>query len=152
MSAFKFKLGEPREVILAFDKPKEGTNNYGNWYLYGIKNGDVSSEEDAFFATQTLHSMIQTVGAGVGDKIKIEKCQEGGVDFFKVNDLSLNDMNSGGSAKKIAAASPHPLKDEVKSDNSYDTLLQKHNDLKEKYEELKSDYALLKDGSDDIPF
>ena len=87
MTAFKFKLGEPREVILAFDKPKEGTNNYGNWYLYGIKNGDVSSEEDAFFATQTLHTMIQTVGAGVGDKIKIEKCQEGGVDFFKVNDL-----------------------------------------------------------------
>ena len=144
MSAFKFKLGEPREVILAFDKPKEGTNNYGNWYLYGIKNSDVSSEEDAFFATQTLHTMIQTVGAGVGDKIKIEKCQEGGVDFFKVNDLSLNDMNSGGSAKKIAEASPHPLKDEAQADMSYDELLGKYKELKARYKELEN--------ANDIPF
>lgn len=144
MSAFKFKLGEPREVILAFDKPKEGTNNYGNWYLYGIKNGDVSSDEDAFFATQTLHTMIQTVGAGVGDKIKIEKCQEGGVDFFKVNDLSLNDMNSGGSAKKIAEASPHPLKDEAQAHMSYDELLGKYKELKARYKELEN--------ANDIPF
>lgn len=144
MSAFKFKLGEPREVILAFDKPKEGTNNYGNWYLYGIKNGDLASEEDAFFATQTLHTMIQTVGAGVGDKVKIEKCQEGGVDFFKVNDLSLNDMNSGGSAKKIVEASPHPLKDEAKADMSYDELLGKYKELKARYKELEN--------ANDIPF
>lgn len=144
MSAFKFKLGEPREVILSFDKPKEGTNSYGNWYLYGIKNNDVSSEEDAFFATQTLHTMIQTVGAGEGDKIKIEKCQEGGVDFFKVNDLSLNDMNSGGSAKKISEANPHPLKAEAEGNMSYDELLGKYKELKAKYKELEN--------ANDIPF
>ena len=45
MSAFKFKVGEPKEVILAFDKPKEGTNTYGNWYLYGVKT-DINSDEE----------------------------------------------------------------------------------------------------------
>jgi hypothetical protein len=144
MSAFKFEVGKPREVILGFDKPKEGTNSYGNWYLYGIKNGDLSSDEDAFFATQTLHTMIQTVGAGEGDKIKIEKCQEGGVDFFKVNDLTMNDMNSGGSAQKLAESSPHPLKSEIQNNISYDDLLEKYKDLKSRYEELKN--------ANDIPF
>lgn len=144
MSAFKFEVGKPREVILGFDKPKQGTNSYGNWYLYGIKNGDLSSDEDAFFATQTLHTMIQTVGAGEGDKIKIEKCQEGGVDFFKVNDLTMNDMNSGGSAQKIAASSPHPLQSEIQNNISYDDLLEKYKDLKSRYEELKN--------ANDIPF
>tara|TARA_R100000388_G_C7244638_1_gene164039 strand:+ start:1377 stop:1811 length:435 start_codon:yes stop_codon:yes gene_type:complete len=144
MSAFKFEVGKPREVILGFDKPKQGTNSYGNWYLYGIKNGDLSSDEDAFFATPTLHTMIQTVGAGEGDKIKIEKCQEGGVDFFKVNDLTMNDMNSGGSAQKIAESSPHPLQSEIQNNISYDDLLEKYKDLKSRYEELKN--------ANDIPF
>tara|TARA_R100000773_G_scaffold2919_2_gene3632 strand:+ start:415 stop:846 length:432 start_codon:yes stop_codon:yes gene_type:complete len=143
MSAFKFKVGEPKEVILAFDKPKEGTNTYGNWYLYGVKT-DINSDEDAFFATQTLHAMIQTVGAGQGDRIKIEKCQEGGVDFFKVNDLTMNDMNSGGSSAKLSKASPHPLKSEIKSDMSYDELLEKYKNLKAKYKELEN--------ANDIPF
>ena len=107
MSAIKFKVGEPKKVTLSFDSPKSGTNNYGAWYLYGIKS-DINSEEDGFFATETLHTMIQTLGAKEGSEIKIEKCQDGDVTFFKVNDLSMNDMNSGGAFEKIAEAKPTP--------------------------------------------
>ena len=115
MSAMKFQIGEPKKLTLAFDEPKTGTNSYGMWYMYGFKNGDLSSEEDCFFATASLHTMIQTLGAGEGDEITIEKCQDGEITFFKVNGLTLNEMNSGGSAEKIAEASPTSEVDKLKA-------------------------------------
>ena len=115
MSAMKFQIGEPKKLTLAFDEPKTGTNSYGMWYMYGFKNGDLSSEEDCFFATASLHTMIQTLGAGEGDEITIEKCQDGEITFFKVNGLTLNEMNSGGSAEKIAEASPTSQVDKLKA-------------------------------------
>ena len=115
MSAMKFQIGEPKKLTLAFDEPKTGTNSYGMWYMYGFKNGDLSSEEDCFFATESLHAMIKTLGAGEGDEITIEKCQDGEIAFFKVNGLTLDEMNSGGSAEKIAEASPTSEVDKLKA-------------------------------------
>ena len=135
MSAIKFKVGEPQAVTLAFDQPKTGTNQYGAWYLYGIKNGNLDSDEDGFFATASLHAMIKTLGAGEGDEIVIEKCLEGDRFFFKVNGLTMQDMNSGGSAEKIEQAKPKM---------SYDELLDAYNHLKSAYEQLKSE--------DEIPY
>ena len=142
MSAFKFNVGEPRAITLAFDKPKTGTNDYGNWYLYGTK--EAPNGDDGFFATPTLHAMIQTIGAGEGDEILIEKCQDGDKFFYKVNGLSMNDMNSGGSAEKIAKAKPHPLKPEADGKMSYDELLDAYNHLKQAYEDLSK--------NNEIPF
>ena len=139
MSAFKFKVGEPREITLAFDQPKTGSNDYGNWYLYGIKNSDLSSDEDGFFATPTLHAMIQTLGAKEGDSITVEKCTDGDKNFFKVNGLTMNDMNSGGSAEKIEQAKPHPLKAEAEGKMSYDELLDAYNHLKDAYDQLSKE-------------
>ena len=115
MSAMKFKVGEPKKITLAFDEPKIGTNDYGRWYMYGFKNGDLSSDKDCFFATESLHTMIKTLGAGEGDDITIEKCQEGEIAFFKVNGLSLDEMNKGGSAQKIVEASPVSEVDKLKA-------------------------------------
>ena len=115
MSAMKFQIGEPKKLTLAFDDPKTGTNSYGMWYMYGFKNGDLSSQEDCFFATASLHAMIKTLGAGEGDEITIEKCQDGEIAFFKVNGLTLDEMNSGGSAEKIAEASPTSEVDKLKA-------------------------------------
>ena len=139
MSAMKFQIGEPKKLTLAFDEPKTGTNSYGMWYMYGFKNGDLSSEEDCFFATASLHTMIQTLGAGEGDEITIEKCQDGEITFFKVNGLTLNEMNSGGSAEKIAEASP----------------LSETDKLKARIKELELELASYKDSrvtDADIPF
>jgi len=131
----KFKVGEPQTVTLAFDQPKTGNNQYGTWYLYGIKNGNLGSDEDGFFATASLHAMIKTLGAGEGDEILIEKCQEDDRFWFKVNGLTMQDMNSGGSAEKIEKAKPKM---------SYDELLDAYNHLKSAYEQLKSE--------DEIPY
>ena len=115
MSAMKFVVGEPKKLTLAFDEPKTGTNSYGAWYMYGFKNGDLSSDKDCFFATPSLHTMIKTLGAGEGDEITIEKCQEGEIAFFKVNGLTLDEMNKGGSVEKIAEASPVSETDKLKA-------------------------------------
>ena len=131
----KFKVGEPKDIVLGFDEPKFGEGQYGKWILYGIKNGDLGSDEDGFFATATLHAMIRMIGAGEGDKITIEKCEENDKSFFKVNGLTMNDMNSGGSAEKIETAKPKM---------SYDELLDKYNHLKDAYDQLKAD--------DEIPY
>ena len=137
MSSFKFKVGEPRNVTLAFDSPKQGKNDYGVWYLYGIKT-DINDDEDSFFATATLHSMIQTLGAKEGDDITVEKCDDGDMPYFKVNGLSINDMNSGGSMEKIEAAKPNPLK--VSLEGDLDISIEK---LAADFEKLKSEFAKL---------
>ena len=139
MSAMKFVVGEPKKLTLAFDEPRTGTNSYGAWYMYGFKNGDLSSDKDCFFATQSLHAMIKTLGAGEGDEITIEKCQEGEIAFFKVNGLTLDEMNKGGSAEKIAEASP----------------LSETDKLKARIKELELELASYKDSrvtDADIPF
>ena len=142
MSAIKFKVGEPKTLTLAFDEPKIGTNEYGKWYRYGFKNGDLSSDEDCFFATETLHSMIKTLGAGEGDEITIEKCQDLEMTFFKVNGLSITDMNSGGSFEKIEKAKPKSSSDELES------LKAENKKLKEELDSLKSNQL----SANDIPF
>ena len=139
MSAMKFVVGEPKKLTLAFDEPRTGTNSYGAWYMYGFKNGDLSSDKDCFFATPSLHTMIKTLGAGEGDEITIEKCQEGEIAFFKVNGLTLDEMNKGGSAEKIAEASP----------------LSETDKLKARIKELELELASYKDSrvtDADIPF
>jgi len=140
MSAIKFQIGEPKKLTLAFDEPKSGKNDYGKWYMYGFKNGDLSSEEDCFFATETLHSMIQTLGAKEGDEITIEKCQDLEMTFFKVNGLSINDMNSGGAIEKIEKAKP--------KNDEMEKLIAENKRLKEELEQLKDG----KLSASDIPF
>ena len=137
MSSFKFKVGEPRKVELSFDSPKEGTNDYGKWYLYGVKS-DINSDEDSFFATQTLHTMIQTLGCKEGDDLTIEKCDDGDMPYFKVNGLSIHDMNNGGSIEKIAAAKPNPLK--VSLEGDLDISIER---VAADFEKLKSEFAKL---------
>tara|TARA_Y100000004_G_scaffold158616_1_gene185015 strand:- start:2170 stop:2589 length:420 start_codon:yes stop_codon:yes gene_type:complete len=139
MSAFKFQVGHPKEVELAFDEPRSGVSEHGAWYLYGIKT-DINDENDSFFATPTLHSMIQTFKAKKGTKLTIEKCFEGDIPFYKVNGLSINDMNNSGSADKIKEALPEPTElQKLRLENS---------ELKKEIESLKS----TKLSANDIPF
>ena len=163
MSAIKFQVGEPKTLTLAFDEPKTGNNDYGRWYMYGFKNGDISSDEDCFFATETLHSMIKTLGAGEGDEITIEKCQDLSASiemtFFKVNGLSITDMNSGGSIEKIEKAKPkRSLEDKGVTMEEIATAIKESdyvNRLLAKIKELELELEQLNAGklsASDIPF
>ena len=141
MSSFKFQVGEPRKVELSFDEPKIGKNDYGTWYLYGVKS-DINSDEDSFFATHTLNTMIQTLGAKEGDELTIEKCVDGDMAFFKVNGLSITDMNNAGSVKKIEEAKPKPNNEEM------ERLIAENEKLKEELAELRTSNL----SESDIPF
>tara|TARA_R110000823_G_scaffold204737_5_gene335775 strand:- start:4942 stop:5424 length:483 start_codon:yes stop_codon:yes gene_type:complete len=55
-------------VEFMFDSPKHGTNDYGNWNLYGMK---CEGEEVSLFATDNLHNQIQFYSKG--DTIEIAK-------------------------------------------------------------------------------
>ena len=159
MSAIKFQIGKPRKLTLGFDTPKTGTNNYGNWYMYGFKNGDLSSEEDCFFATDTLHAMIQTLGAKEGDEVDIEKCQDGDITFFKVNNLTMDDMKRGGAFERVQKAKPKssPAEQDV-NEEEIRIAIEKSgyvNRLKAKIKELELEIASLKKNQltdNDIPF
>jgi len=55
-------------VEFLYDEPKTGTNNYGQWFLYGVKN---EGKEKGIFATQALHNKIQYYRRG--DRVNIRK-------------------------------------------------------------------------------
>ena len=56
------------KIKLNFDKPKTGSNDYGDWFLYGITH---KGEEKNLFATKYLSDMLGKYGAG--DVLKVTK-------------------------------------------------------------------------------
>ena len=55
-------------VKLMYDTPKSGTNEYGNWYLYGVEK---DGEEMGLFATENLNEKLSPYTAG--DVVNIRK-------------------------------------------------------------------------------
>ena len=70
MESNTIKLSPDGENIieLLYDQPKTGTNNYGEWFLYGVKK---DQQEVSFFATSSLHKKLS--GFGKGSKLSVTK-------------------------------------------------------------------------------
>jgi arginine/lysine/ornithine decarboxylase len=70
MESNTIKLSPNSENIieLLYDQPKTGTNNYGEWFLYGVKK---DQQEVSFFATSSLHKKLS--GFGKGSKLSVTK-------------------------------------------------------------------------------
>lgn len=70
MESNTIKLSPDKENVieLLYDKPKTGTNNYGEWFLYGVKK---DQQEVSFFATSNLHKKLS--GFGKGSKLSVTK-------------------------------------------------------------------------------
>lgn len=70
MESNTIKLSPDSENVieLLYDQPKTGTNNYGEWFLYGVKK---DQEEVSFFATSSLHKKLS--GFGKGSKLSVTK-------------------------------------------------------------------------------
>ena len=65
---FKLNPTNPNVVELLYAQPREGTNSYGNWYLYGVRKDGI---ETGFFATDALHKKLSVYGQGA--KVSITK-------------------------------------------------------------------------------
>ena len=64
----KIKANTDNVVEFMYDTPKTGTNSYGAWYLYGVRN---DGKEVGIFATEALHKKLQYYKKG--DKVNIRK-------------------------------------------------------------------------------
>jgi len=66
--SFKLSKDTDNIVELLYDTPKTGVNNYGAWYLYGVRK---DGRETSFFATENLHKQLIIYGQGA--KVIISK-------------------------------------------------------------------------------
>lgn len=64
----KIQANTDNIVEFLYDTPKSGTNNYGAWHLYGVKN---NGKEVGIFATDYLHDKLQYYRKG--DVVNIRK-------------------------------------------------------------------------------
>jgi len=69
----KLKTNLDHIVTLRYDQPKTGTNNYGDWFLYGVIH---EGEEKGLFATSYLNDKLKFYGEG--DVLNIRKEEVGG--------------------------------------------------------------------------
>jgi hypothetical protein len=63
-------LNESVELKLLKDKPYEGSNSYGTFWLYSVEH---QAQEKAFFATSEIHKQILEAGLRTGDAFSIKK-------------------------------------------------------------------------------
>ena len=64
----KIPTNGSKVVELMFDNCKQGTNDYGNWNLYGLKH---EGKDVSLFATDNLHNKLQYYTTG--DIVEIAK-------------------------------------------------------------------------------
>ena len=68
--AIKLSPDSDNIVELLYDQPRTGSNNYGDWYLYGVRK---DGKETSFFATENLHKKLNVYGQGSTVNIKKEE-------------------------------------------------------------------------------
>lgn len=66
-------MNQPTQIELLFDNPVTGTNQYGEYYLYAVRNGDGSTEY-SLFAPPEVHQVLKEHRKG--DVLTITKLAE----------------------------------------------------------------------------
>lgn len=69
----ELNLNEPVKIELMFDAPMVGQSQYGEYYLYAVKNGDGTTEY-SFFAPDEVHAKLKENKKGA--KFTITKLAE----------------------------------------------------------------------------
>lgn len=69
----ELNLNEPVKIELMFDTPMVGQSQYGEYYLYAVKNGDGTTEY-SFFAPDEVHAKLKENKKGA--KFTITKLAE----------------------------------------------------------------------------
>ena len=68
----ELELNKPITLELLFDDPKIGQSQYGDFFLYAVKNGN--GEEYSFFAPEEVHAKLSKLKKG--NKVQITKTAE----------------------------------------------------------------------------
>jgi hypothetical protein len=94
----KIQEGQDTFVEFLYDAPKTGTNNYGNWYLYGVRH---EGSEKGIFATEYLHDKLQYYSKGDKVNIRKEQTSNGKVAWNVVAEGSTKQKNEGNTTLGI---------------------------------------------------
>lgn len=87
-------------VEFLYDSPKTGTNNYGDWYLYGVMH---EGAEKAIFATKYLNDKLQYYRKGDKVNIRKETSEDGKTIWSVVAEDGTKTKNEGNTTLGIDA-------------------------------------------------
>ena len=87
-------------VEFLYDSPKTGTNNYGDWYLYGVMH---EGAEKAIFATKYLNDKLQYYSKGDRVNIRKEASEDGKTIWSVVAEGDTKTKNEGNTTLGIDA-------------------------------------------------
>lgn len=96
----KIQEGIDNVVEFLYDSPKTGTNNYGNWYLYGVRH---EGSEKGIFATDYLHDKLQYYRRGDKVNIRKEQTSNGKVAWNVIPQEGTNTKNENNTTLGIDA-------------------------------------------------
>ena len=109
----ELQLNQPCSVELLFDQPTVGQSQYGEYYLYAVRNGDGATEY-SFFAPTEVHEQLK--GLKKGDRATILKmAEQKGSKIVTKFEVKVD---------KIQRPSSVPDGSGGKPDNFYDIMLQ----------------------------
>lgn len=69
----ELQLNQPTQIELMFDNPKIGQSQFGEFYLYAVRNGDGATEY-SFFAPEEIHAILKEHKKG--SKFTVSKLAE----------------------------------------------------------------------------
>ena len=69
----ELQLNQPCSIELLYDKPSIGSSQYGEYYLYAVRNGDGTTEY-SLFASPEVHDVLKDLKKGA--KATITKLAE----------------------------------------------------------------------------
>ena len=87
-------------VEFLYDSPKTGTNNYVDWYLYGVMH---EGAEKAIFATKYLNDKLQYYSKGDRVNIRKETSEDGKTIWSVVAEGDTKTKNEGNTTLGIDA-------------------------------------------------
>ena len=116
----ELQLNQPCSIELLFDKPTIGTSQYGEYYLYAVRNGDGSTEY-SMFASPEVHEKLKDLNKG--SKATITKlAEQRGNKILTKYEVAVQQ-----AASVVNVAETNPVRDvNVKatgSDNFYELML-----------------------------
>ena len=116
----ELQLNQPCSIELLFDKCTTGTSQYGEYYLYAVRNGDGATEY-SFFASPEVHDKLKDLNKG--SKATITKlAEQRGNKILTKYDVAIQQTTSVANVPEIK-----PMQDAngkvTGSDNFYELML-----------------------------
>ena len=91
----ELEVNKPIRLALLFDEPLVGESKFGEYYMYGVKNGDT---EYSFFAPLSVHEKLKSKQRGTAFTITKTAVQKG---KKLVTDFEITFLSNGKEEKQI---------------------------------------------------